>query len=141
MPSRIATLLRAAAAQVPTVLTLAALAGIAAWGMRTGWQAPAFAALWGGQPDAAKAKADFLQSLTGYETRSRALQQMQSAAAAVSERVLHEMEASAREARIRMFSDQQVLLNFGLPVRWQDLLAQPEDQRLRRLRLLGLPEE
>jgi cobalt-zinc-cadmium efflux system membrane fusion protein len=59
---------------------------------------------------------------------------------AIPERSLREAQTALREARIRLVNDQQALLNLGVPVRLQDLEKLPEDQLVRRLRLLGLPE-
>lgn len=88
-----------------------------------------------------KVKADFLSSLNQYDLRSKMLQRMQETGAAIAERILRETEASLHEARIRLFSDQQALLNFGLAVRIDDLLKKSDEERVRELRLLGLPSE
>ncbi len=89
--------------------------------------------------DVGRVKADFLTTLTQYDLRTTMLKRMQEAGAAVSERVLREAQAAARESRIRLFADQQALLNFGLAVSVDDLLKLPDEQRVRELRLLGLP--
>jgi cobalt-zinc-cadmium efflux system membrane fusion protein len=89
--------------------------------------------------DVGKVKSDFLTSLNQYDLRSRLLQRMQEAGASVAERIIRESQASVHEARIRMFADQQALLNFGLVVRVDELLKQSDEQRVRELRLLGLP--
>jgi membrane fusion protein, heavy metal efflux system len=91
--------------------------------------------------DVGKVKSDFLSSLTQYDLRTKGLQRMQEAGSSVAERVLRESEASVREAHIRLFSDQQALLNLGLVVRIEDLLKRSDEQRVRELRLLGLPNE
>jgi cobalt-zinc-cadmium efflux system membrane fusion protein len=91
--------------------------------------------------DVGKVKADFLTSLTQYDLRSKALQRMQGASASIAERTLRESEAVVHESRIRLFSDQQALLNLGLAVRVDDLLKKTDEQRVRELRLLGLPNE
>jgi cobalt-zinc-cadmium efflux system membrane fusion protein len=88
-----------------------------------------------------KVKSDFLTSLNQYDLRSRLLQRMQEAGASVAERILREAQASVHEARIRMFADQQALLNLDLVVRVEELLKQSDEQRVRELRLLGLPPE
>src|SRR5205085_2506842 len=87
-----------------------------------------------------QAKADFLQSLTQFDLRTKTLQRMQQAGAAIKEGTVLESEAAVRESRIRLFNDQQRLLNLGLPVRTEDVIALPEEQRGRFLRLLGLPD-
>jgi cobalt-zinc-cadmium efflux system membrane fusion protein len=53
---------------------------------------------------------------------------------------LLEAEASLREARGRLSSAEQALINLGLPVRAADLAALPEEKRAERLRFLGLPD-
>jgi cobalt-zinc-cadmium efflux system membrane fusion protein len=88
-----------------------------------------------------KVKADFLTSLNQYDLRSKLLERMQEAGAAVAERVLRESQAAVQESRIRLFADQQALLNLGLAVRIDDLLKRSDEQRVLELRLLGLPEE
>jgi cobalt-zinc-cadmium efflux system membrane fusion protein len=90
-----------------------------------------------------RAKADFLQSLTQVKVRSTTLERLRSAGreGAVPERSQREAEATLREARIRLFNDQQALLNLGLPVRVRDVEDLPEEQLVRRLRLLGLPDD
>src|SRR5262249_23315316 len=59
---------------------------------------------------------------------------------AVPDRSLRDADTALREARIRLFNDQQALLNLGLPVHLPDLDKLPDEQVVRRLRLLGLPE-
>jgi cobalt-zinc-cadmium efflux system membrane fusion protein len=87
-----------------------------------------------------QAKADFLQALSQVETRQKAVQRIQAAGGSVSDATRQETEASLREARIRLFNDQQRLLNFGLPFRLQDVEPLAEQERVRYLRLLGLPD-
>jgi cobalt-zinc-cadmium efflux system membrane fusion protein len=89
-----------------------------------------------------KAKADFLQSLTQVKTRTAALEQLRAAGreGAVPDRSLREAETALREARIRLFNDQQQLLNLGLPIRLKEVEDVPEDRLTRHLRLLGLPD-
>jgi cobalt-zinc-cadmium efflux system membrane fusion protein len=88
-----------------------------------------------------RAKADLVQDLTRVDTQSKTLERLQSATGAVSGSSVREAEAALKEARIRLFNDQQRLLNLGLAVKIQDLEALPEDQLMKKLRLLGLPKE
>jgi cobalt-zinc-cadmium efflux system membrane fusion protein len=88
-----------------------------------------------------KAKSDFLHSLAQVDVRSTAVERLKSAGGAVSGGNLREAEATLRDARIRLFNDQQRLLNLGLPLRMEDVAKLPEEQQVRHLRLLGLPEE
>jgi cobalt-zinc-cadmium efflux system membrane fusion protein len=89
-----------------------------------------------------KIKADFLQSLTQFRLRSSALSRLKEAdkQGAVSLRSLQEAEASVREARIKLFNDQQALLNLGLSIRIEEVENLDEKELVRHLRLLGLPE-
>ncbi len=89
-----------------------------------------------------QAKADLMQSLTQVDLRRQTAERLQAAAGrgAVSERSLREAEAALREARNRLSSDHQRLLNLGFAVRLEDIAKVPEDQLGRYLRLLGLPE-
>ncbi len=91
--------------------------------------------------DVGKSKADFLTSLNQYDLRAKLLQRMQEAGSSVAERILREAEASVHESRIRLFADQQALLNYGLAADIRDLLKKSDDERVRELRLLGLPPE
>jgi cobalt-zinc-cadmium efflux system membrane fusion protein len=87
-----------------------------------------------------KAKADFLQSLAQVDVRNRTLERLRSAGASVAEGTLREAEEALRAARIRLFNDQQRLLNYGLALRIEDVAGLPEEQQVRYLRLLGLPD-
>jgi cobalt-zinc-cadmium efflux system membrane fusion protein len=86
-------------------------------------------------------KADFLQDLAQVRLRAASLEHLQAAdrTGSVPDASLRQAQASLREARIRLFNDQQALLNLGLPVRLPDVEKLPDDQLVVRLRLLGLP--
>jgi cobalt-zinc-cadmium efflux system membrane fusion protein len=249
MSSRIGTFAARLAAQIPTILTLALLAGLAVWGAAEEWKVPRFSALWGDgttsaedspaglvkvipdpstpqsadpkapatlwkriefptaeavrkagirvapaqvQPMAryvtangmldyepscyaqlasrapgtvwrvekeigdkvqkgevlalvesselGRAKADLVQNLAQVDVRTKTLQRLQSAGEVVSGGHLAEAAAALREARIRLFNDQQRLLNLGVILRLEDVAALPDDQLVRHLRLLGLPD-
>jgi cobalt-zinc-cadmium efflux system membrane fusion protein len=87
-------------------------------------------------------KANFLQSLTQLKARTLVRQRLEAAGkvGSVSERTLLDAETAVREARIKLFNDQQALLNLGLPVRVADVEPLSEEEAVRHLRLLGLPE-
>jgi cobalt-zinc-cadmium efflux system membrane fusion protein len=89
-----------------------------------------------------QAKAAFLQSLTQVKARTLVQQRLEAAGkvGSVSERTLLDAETAVREARIRLFNDQQALLNLGLPIRLPDVEPLSDEQAVRHLRLLGLPE-
>jgi multidrug efflux pump subunit AcrA (membrane-fusion protein) len=86
-----------------------------------------------------KAKGDFLRSLVDYQLKSKLYERLQAAVTSVSERQVREAEAQMREARIRLFSDQQALLNLGLEVRLPEALQMGDEQAAQHLRGLGLP--
>jgi cobalt-zinc-cadmium efflux system membrane fusion protein len=92
--------------------------------------------------DVGKIKADLLQDLTQVRQRTSVLHRLQSLTerGAVSDRSLSDAEFALREARIRLFNDQQALLNLGLPIRLEDLGKLSEEQLVRHLRLLGIPD-
>ena len=90
--------------------------------------------------DVGRAKADFLQDLAQVDIRTKVLQRLRSAGGSVPEGTLREAENALREARLRLFNDQQRLLNLGLPLRLEDVADLSEDRQVRFLRLLGLPE-
>jgi multidrug efflux pump subunit AcrA (membrane-fusion protein) len=87
-----------------------------------------------------KAKGDFMQSLAQVDLRQQTVSRLGSAAGSVPEGSLRDAEAALREARIRLFNDQQKLLNLGLNVRIEEAAKLKEDQLVRHLRLLGLPD-
>jgi RND family efflux transporter MFP subunit len=86
-----------------------------------------------------KTKADFLQALLELEAKEGVLKRMQATADVVAGRQLREAERALREARIRLFEQQQRLSNLGLTVQSQALLAAAEDQVVERLRTAGIP--
>jgi cobalt-zinc-cadmium efflux system membrane fusion protein len=88
-----------------------------------------------------RTKASFLQNLAESHLRASTLERLEPLKdGIVPQRSLREAEAALRQARFRLFNDQQVLLNFGLPVRLKELEPLPDQQVVRKLRLLGLPE-
>src|SRR2546423_5380897 len=90
-----------------------------------------------------RAKADFLQSLAQVRLRSATLQQLQSLgeSAAVSQRAVRDSDSAVREAPIRLFNDQQALLNLGLRFQLKDVEKMSENELARYMRLLGVPEQ
>jgi membrane fusion protein, heavy metal efflux system len=87
-----------------------------------------------------QAKADFLKNLSQVEVRKKAVQRLQAAGGSVPEATRQETETGLRAAQIQLFNDQQRLLNFGLTLRIHDVEVLAEEQRVRHLRLLGLPD-
>jgi len=91
--------------------------------------------------DVGKAKAEFLQSLVQSNVRKVILDQLKGSSGSVSPRSILEAETALREARIKLLTDQQTLVNLGLPVRSEDLAGLTDDQMVRQVRLLGLPAD
>jgi cobalt-zinc-cadmium efflux system membrane fusion protein len=85
-----------------------------------------------------KAKSEYLQAAVHLDTRTRFRQALHPGTA--SERNIEEAEGAVREARARLYTAQQALLNLGLPLRG-DEAALPDDQLARRLQFLGLPAD
>lgn len=88
-----------------------------------------------------KAKTEYLQAFAQVDLRTRTLDNMRSAAGAIPARSIQEAETSLREARIRLLSAQQALVNLGLPVLPDDLKSLSDDKLSQRLQFLGLPDK
>jgi multidrug efflux pump subunit AcrA (membrane-fusion protein) len=88
-----------------------------------------------------KAKADLIQSLTTLDVREKELKSLREVQASVPPATLRQAEAALREAQVRLFNDHQQLLNLGLPVALETLKKMTDEECVRHLRLLGLPED
>jgi cobalt-zinc-cadmium efflux system membrane fusion protein len=84
-------------------------------------------------------KFDFQQTLLQVETRAKILERMQ-ATPSIPDQTVREAERALREARIRLYNDQQSLLNLGLPLRLEDFEGLSDEEAARRLRFLGVPD-
>lgn len=88
-----------------------------------------------------KFKAEFLQAFAQVEVRGLVHEGLVRGRGTLPERSLHESEAALREARIRLLSARQALINFGLPVPPEELLKGLKEEALaRRVQFLGLPD-
>jgi membrane fusion protein, heavy metal efflux system len=89
-----------------------------------------------------RAKANFLQSLAQLRQSEMIYERLKPLGKneVVTGKSVLEAEFNFRQARIRLFNDQQALLNLGLPLRLEELQALPDELLVRRLRVLGLPE-
>lgn len=88
-----------------------------------------------------RVKAEFLQAFAQLDVRSRILEQQRSARGSIPERTIQETEATVREARVRVLSAQQALVNMGLPINVKTLpTGLGEEQLVELLRFLGLPK-
>lgn len=90
--------------------------------------------------DVGRAKAEFLQAFAQVDLKGRQLDNLRIASGAIAARTLQEAEATLREARIRLLSAQQALINLGLPIRAEDLKSLSEDKVIETVQLLGLPD-
>jgi cobalt-zinc-cadmium efflux system membrane fusion protein len=88
-----------------------------------------------------KAKADFLLDYTQFELRDKTLARMRSLAANLAGKDVQIAEADQREARVRLFNDRQALLNFGLSIHLADIADLSDIDRIRFMRVLGLPDD
>jgi cobalt-zinc-cadmium efflux system membrane fusion protein len=91
-------------------------------------------------PELAKVKNDLQQTLLLVDTRASLLDRMQTAGTSIPPQQIYSARASLREARIRLFSDQQSLQNLGLTVLADDLAKLNDEQVADRLRTLGIPD-
>jgi len=87
-----------------------------------------------------RAKAEFLQAFAQVDLKGRIWQSMQSAQGTIAGRAFQEAEASLREARIRLLSAQQALVNLGLPIQADELKTLSDEKLAQRVQFLGLPD-
>jgi len=87
-----------------------------------------------------RAKAEFLQAFVQTGLKAKNLESMSAALGAVPGRTLREAEAAMSEARIRLATARQTLVNLGLPVDADILKDVPENQLTGRIQFLGLPD-
>jgi cobalt-zinc-cadmium efflux system membrane fusion protein len=90
--------------------------------------------------DVGKAKAEFLHAYAQADLKARVVQAMQKTREAIPDARVQEAETALREARIRLLSAQQVLINLGLPIQADELKSLPEDRLTVRVQFLGLPD-
>lgn len=89
-----------------------------------------------------RAKAELLQAAAQVDVREKSFERIKASTekGLRTQAELLEAEASMREARVRLSSAEQALINLGMPVRAADLEGVPEEKRAERLRFLGLPD-
>ncbi|MHB0958826.1 MAG: efflux RND transporter periplasmic adaptor subunit [Pirellulaceae bacterium] len=92
--------------------------------------------------DVGRAKTDLMQALVDERLQHTAVTRLASLSGqgVVPGRKAQEAEAAHAQARARVLSAQQTLVNLGLPIDVGPLRDLAEDDLVRRLRLLGLPE-
>ncbi|HEV3300617.1 MAG TPA: efflux RND transporter periplasmic adaptor subunit [Planctomycetaceae bacterium] len=93
--------------------------------------------------DVGRAKSEFLQSIAHARLNQKVIERLRLGAqkGAVSERTLMEAETAYQEARIRLQSAQQTLVNLGFMVRAEQFAGADTDEITRQLQLLGVPPE
>jgi cobalt-zinc-cadmium efflux system membrane fusion protein len=87
-----------------------------------------------------RAKAEFLQAFVQVQLKVKNLESVSAARGAIPDRTIRETEAALSEARIRLATARQTLINLGLPVDADILKGAPENRLAERIQFLGLPE-
>lgn len=87
-----------------------------------------------------KAKAEFLHAFAQVDLKTRTLENQKMASGSLPARTIQETEAALREARIRLLSAQQALVNLGLPIQADELKSLSEEKLAQRVQLLGIPD-
>lgn len=90
--------------------------------------------------DVGRAKAELIQAMAHEQLQRNILARVKSVKDLVSGGKAQEAQAELVQAQARLLTAQQALVNLGLPVDIEQLRALPEEQLMRRLRWLGLPE-
>src|SRR5262249_42232662 len=87
-----------------------------------------------------RAKADFLQAIAQFQLKSAIAEQLKRSSASVPPQRLLEAETAVSEARIRLLSTQQAMINLGIPVDGESMKGLTEQQLAARVQFLGLPD-
>jgi cobalt-zinc-cadmium efflux system membrane fusion protein len=87
-----------------------------------------------------EAKTALLQALVDLELKNKSLERLRRVAGEVAEKSIREAEANAREARLRVLSAQQKLINFGLPLHSGELVGLDDETLAERIHFLGIPD-
>jgi cobalt-zinc-cadmium efflux system membrane fusion protein len=90
-----------------------------------------------------RAKGEFLQSISQLRLKQASVERLRPLAEGqvVAVRQFREAEAAYQEAKIRLLSAQQTLVNLGLPARAEDFADLDTEEIARRIQFLGLPQE
>jgi cobalt-zinc-cadmium efflux system membrane fusion protein len=91
-------------------------------------------------PELARIKFDLQQNRLLVQTRERLFRRLKAAGEATPQQSIDSAEASLREARIRLYGDQQSLQNLGLTIPAEELTRLSDEQFASRLRTLGIPD-
>jgi cobalt-zinc-cadmium efflux system membrane fusion protein len=87
-----------------------------------------------------EAKTEFLQAVVSSQLKRMLLERLRTVSDDVAEKIVRQAEADEREARLRLHSAQQRLINLGLPVRMEEVVTGDDAALVRQVRLLGLPQ-
>jgi cobalt-zinc-cadmium efflux system membrane fusion protein len=93
--------------------------------------------------DVGRGKSEFLQAIAQLRLQKANVERMRPLAGegSIAGKVLREAETAYEEARIRLQSAQQTLINLGLVVRAEDYADIDTDEIARQIRFLGLPAD
>ena len=88
-----------------------------------------------------KAKADLLQALADYDLKRKLAARLGPAAAsAVPYKQIEQVQADLRHAQFELFNAQQSLINLGFAVDIEQLTGLSDEELVRRVKFLGLPD-
>jgi cobalt-zinc-cadmium efflux system membrane fusion protein len=91
--------------------------------------------------DVGKAKADLLQAQIRINLQTEVLKRLNQNPALVPERQIQEAQVTLREARFQRLAALQALANLGMPASADGLDGLSDEELVKRVRFLGLPEE
>jgi multidrug resistance efflux pump len=91
-------------------------------------------------PELGKLKSAFVEALIHSQLKADTLARLKRVDASIPERDLREAEADLRHARLAALDAQQSIVNLGLAVRLEDFAGLTDEQLVRRVQFLGLPE-
>ena len=89
--------------------------------------------------DVGKAKAEYLQAVVQLELRRTNHERLESSGA--PDRSVREAKAAVREARLRVVTARQALVNLGLPMPPEDPQGISDEQLAEQVHFLGIPAE
>jgi cobalt-zinc-cadmium efflux system membrane fusion protein len=88
-----------------------------------------------------RAKADFLQAVVQLRLKSSVHENLKQAGSAIAQQRLLDAASAVSEARIRLVSARQALVNLGLPLDADAMKDLSEQQLAERVQFLGLPDD
>jgi multidrug efflux pump subunit AcrA (membrane-fusion protein) len=88
-----------------------------------------------------QAKADFLSALVTVESKQEIVDSYEKIPEAIPERQRREARIALREARIQLLNAQQLLTNLGFQIEPAELARLSDVERVKFMRILGLPTE